>query len=327
MFPPAVLGDSALKYMFILENQKSNPAGLTKASNKEYILAMRYEAANGLKRVNLQISHWALKRQFAKTLVDMFLTSEGLPVENPNNTQPFSRALMTSEYNNRDNRMRYFLMIPGYPYWQQLANYHINWDWSPADLAIARFHDPWWDDFTGYNSQQYNVEREVPNWWESPDYPTIRLAEVYLNFAEAKFERNEAISDADLDKSLNLVRLRVNKTMPKLSNSFVAANGLDMRTEIRRERAIGAVKEGFRFDDLKRWYTAHIEFKKPILGVKYTGTEFQTRYPTLKVSLNSDGYVVAEPVSRRQFALRNYLFPLPTQELALNPNLEQNPEW
>jgi hypothetical protein len=35
------------------------------------------------------------------------------------------------------------------------------------------------------------------------DWPVIRLAEVYLNYAEALYERNGSIGDADLDKSLN----------------------------------------------------------------------------------------------------------------------------
>jgi hypothetical protein len=39
LFAPTALGDSAQKYMFILENQQSNPANITKAANKEYILA------------------------------------------------------------------------------------------------------------------------------------------------------------------------------------------------------------------------------------------------------------------------------------------------
>mgnify|MGYP000152197446 CR=1 FL=1 len=37
LFKPEALGDSAQKYMFILEDVKSNPAGLQKSANKEYI--------------------------------------------------------------------------------------------------------------------------------------------------------------------------------------------------------------------------------------------------------------------------------------------------
>lgn len=99
-----------------------------------------------------------------------------------------------------------------------------------------------------------------------------------LNYAEAVFEQDGQISDEDLDISLNLTRQRVNPDMPKLTNDFVRQHGLDMQTEIRRERTIELYNEGFRIDDLKRWKTAEVEMPKDILGVKYTGTEFESQW-------------------------------------------------
>ena len=326
LFKPAALGDSALKYLFILENQRSNPAAISKSFNNEYILSVRYESNNLLKTIPNQISFGALGADMSRKMADMYLSSDGLPIEKKG--AAFSRATMTSEYQNRDNRMRYFMCIPGYRYWQNAANWHINWDWSAEDLANARPpFDPWANDQTGYNNQQWSAERQVPNFQEGYDYPVIRLAEVYLNYAEAVYERNGNISDADLDKSLNLVRLRVNAGMPKLSNGFVSTNGLNMREEIRRERAVELQGEGFRMDDLKRWYIAVAELTKPLLGIRYKGTEYETKYPNLKKPLNSDGDVIADPVSQRKFAEKNYLIPLPTDQLQLNTNLVQNPGW
>lgn len=325
LFKPAALGDSALKYMFILENQKSNPAGITKAANVEYILAVRYESNNLLKTIPNQISFGALGADMSRKMADMYLCSDGLPIDKT--SVPFSRATLKSEYQNRDTRMRYYMMIPGYPYWQNATNWHINWDWSVADLANARPpHNPWSNDITGYNNQQWAAERQVPNSQEGYDYPVIRLAEVYLNYAEALYERNGVISDADLDKSLNKVRNRVNASMPKLSNAFVSDNGLDMREEIRRERAIELQGEGFRMDDLKRWYIAHIELVKPLLGVRWKGTEFETKY-TNAPTLTADGDVLADPVTERKFSEKNYLIPIPTNQIQLNTNLVQNPGW
>lgn len=325
LFKPAALGDSALKYMFILENQKSNPAGITKAANQEYILAVRYESNNLLKTIPNQISFGALGADMSRKMADMYLCSDGLPIEKT--SVAFSRATLQSEYQNRDHRMRYYMMIPGYPYWQNATNWHINWDWSTADLANARPpHNPWSNDITGYNNQQWAAERQVPNSQEGYDYPVIRLAEVYLNYAEALYERNGVISDADLDKSLNKVRNRVNASMPKLSNALVSDNGLDMREEIRRERAIELQGEGFRMDDLKRWYIAHIELVKPLLGVRWKGTEFETKY-TNAPTLTADGDVLADPVTERKFSEKNYLIPIPTNQIQLNSNLKQNPGW
>lgn len=339
LFKPAVLGDSALKYMFILENQKSNPAGVTKTSNQEYILTVRYESNNLLRTIPNQISFGALGADVSRTMADMYLCSDGLPIDHT--ATPFSRATLTSEFKNRDNRMRYFMTMPGYRYWQNAVNYHINWDWSTTDLNNARpAHDTWSNGTSGYENQQWSAERQVPNSQEGYDYPVIRLAEVYLVYAEAVYERNATISDADLDKSINLVRGRVNAGMPKLSNALVSANNLDMRQEIRRERAVELQGEGFRMDDLKRWYIAHIVLTQPVLGVHWTGTAYETVYSYtgsgnppagLKkrpgIVLDANGDVVVDPAGERKFSEKNYLIPIPTNQIQLNPNLKQNPLW
>lgn len=325
LFKPVALGDSALKYLFILENQKSNPAGVTKAANQEYILGVRYESNNLLRTIPGSISFYSLGPDLSRTMADMYLSSDGLPIDKTK--MPFSRQKLDAEYKNRDNRMNNFMMIPGRPYWQNAVNYHINWDWGPADMMNARIHDPWNGDVTGYNGQQWSAERQVPNNQEGYDYPVIRLAEVYLNYAEAVFERNGSISDNDLSKSLNLVRTRINKNMPVLSNALVNNNGLSMREEIRRERAVELQGENFRMDDLKRWYIAHIELTKPSLGVRWKGTEFETKYTKTPPPLTAEGDVIADPVKERKFSEKNYLIPIPTNQMQLNPNLTQNPGW
>ena len=79
---------------------------------------------------------------------------------------------------------------------------------------------------------------------EGYDFPIIRYAEVLLNYAEAVYERDDKISNTDLNISLNLVRLRVNPAMTPLTNELITQNaGMDMRTEIRRERTIELFNE------------------------------------------------------------------------------------
>jgi hypothetical protein len=160
---------------------------------------------------------------------------------------------------------------------------------------------------------------------EGYDYPVIRYAEVLLNYAEAFFERNGSITDADLDRSLNLVRNRVNKTMPKLSNTFVTANGLDMRTEIRRERNVELYFEGFRVDDVKRWKTAETEMPMDIQGITWTGTAWATKWTGISSKIVNGVYRLE---TGRTWAEKNYLLPIPTQQIQLNPNLApNNPGW
>lgn len=113
--------------------------------------------------------------------------------------------------------------------------------------------------------------------------------------------------------------------MPALTNSFVSANGLDMRTEIRRERKVELAFEGFEYWDLLRWKTAEIELPKAILGPKY----FQAEMPLVtNPVLDANGNIILEAASKRGFNVqRGYLWPIPTNEIALNPNLTQNPGW
>src|ERR1044072_1737844 len=158
----------------------------------------------------------------------------------------------------------------------EITNARTTWTGEAADIASSRGRNNGAGG-TGYANQKWGTERRLNDNEEGYDWPVIRLAEVYLNYAEAVYERNGSISDADLDKSLNLVRNRVNKTMPKLSNAFVSAKTLDMRTEIRRERTIELYLEGFRVDDLKRWKTAETEMPMDVLGVKWKGTRWETR--------------------------------------------------
>jgi hypothetical protein len=71
------------------------------------------------------------------------------------------------------------------------------------------------------------------------------MQKVLLIYAEAKYELNGSISDADLNLSINLLRTRVGFA-PKLLNAFVTTNNLSMRDEIRRERTVELAIEGFR---------------------------------------------------------------------------------
>jgi hypothetical protein len=334
-----ILGDSAQKYMFILESIKSNPAGVVKTANHEYVLATRYD--NVSKVANTNITHSANQGANRK-FVNMYLCTDGLPVEKSPLFQGYNTFL--SEYQNRDNRMRYTLKLPYGFFWQGNANWRVDWVGGPADKANAQ--GPLIP--TGYGSQKWATERQCPDYFESEDYPVIRYAEVLLNYAEAVFERNGAITDADLDKSLNLVRLRINldNAMPRLSNAFVAANGLDMRTEIRRERTIELFDEDFRTDDIKRWHSAATDLISNVGGtaygnaapfvsswpvsIKWTGTQYQNgpnAYPAgSTLPKDANGCIITDQTAR-QFSEKNYLLPIPAQQLALNPQLVQNPGW
>jgi len=310
--------NQSYRYMFILEDVACNPAGLQKSANTEYIFSKRHR--NTDKLIVNPTHGWVSNALFVtRKMANTYLCSDGLPIEKSSLFKGYVGA--TDEFQNRDARMDNTLLSHGEPYWNNDSKWRTAWndeDLNSCLTANARSN-------SGYQNQKWGVEREVADYYEAYDYPVIRLAEIMLNYVEATYELNDQISDADLDLGLNPVRLRVNPNMPKLTNNFVQANGLNMRDEIRRERTVELFLEGFRIDDLKRWKTAEKEMPEDQLGVKMTGTWFENNWTGQSRALNQDGCIIM--YGGRTWSDKNYLYPLPSDQRQLNPNLAQNPGW
>lgn len=265
-----------------------------------------------------------------RKLADMYLDENGLPISNPASVF-HGYATFDSEFADRDPRMTMTMIVPG-----TLTN-RVFWPIT----KVANWPDAPQRNFnTGYILYKYmsedpianNSGRNGDNSFFDFDRHLIRYAEVLLIYAEATFEKNEAIADADLDQSINLLRDRVN--MPHLTNGFVGANGLNMREEIRRERTIELALEGSRYDDLRRWKTAETELPQDIKGIKIVGTDWQTRTPyndpIYQSKVDANGFLISE--SGRAFnPLKHYWQPLPTKEVAFYLSsgyvLQQNVGW
>ena len=317
------LGTESYRYMFILEDEKCNPAGLTTKDNTEYILARRHKSTDG---VNLNITKAYLTNAIYPTrkLANMYVCQNGLPITYNGTVNAMFKGYdqATSEYQNRDNRMLTTLAPRGTKVWDNTVD-HCRTAWDNSDLARAKEVGATAN--SGYQTHKWAVERQVTDRYECMDFPVIRYAEVLLNFAEAIYELQGRISDSDLDKSLNLVRLRSNPNMVKLSNALVDNNGLSMREEIRRERTVELAFEGFRIDDLKRWATAPVEMPQDQIGVKWKGTQFETLWANQSRQLNNEGCIIL--YDNRTWDDKLYLYPLPSDQLQLNPNIGQNPGW
>ena len=313
------LGTESYRYMFILEDAQCNPAGLTTKDNTEYILARRHRLADG---VGLNITKAYLTNAVYPTrkLANMYVCQDGLPIEKSAQFKGYDQA--TSEFQNRDNRMLTTLAQRGTKVWDNTAE-HCRTAWDDSDLSRAKEVGATAN--SGYQTHKWAVERQVADRYESMDFPVICYAEVLLNFAEAVYELQGRISDSDLDKSVNLVRQRSNPKMVKLSNALVDNNGLSMREEIRRERTVELVFEGFRIDDLKRWATAPVEMPQTLLGVKWKGTQFESLWANQSRQLDADGCIIL--YDNRQWDDKLYLYPLPSDQMQLNPNIGQNPGW
>lgn len=318
LFYNETLGDESYRYMFILEDAaQCNPANVNKSANTEYILSRRHR--DGDRGTNITHGMLANVCWLTRKLANMYLCADGLPIDRSPQFQGYQTA--TSEFQNRDRRMTSTFLQQGQSYWNNDGAWRTTW--TDADLEhclIANVRSN-----SGYQNYKWCVERQVADYYESMDYPAIRYAEVLLNYAEATYELNGSITDADLDISLNLVRHRVNPDMPGLSNTLVSSNGLSMREEIRRERTVELFLEGYRIDDLKRWATAETEMPQDQVGVLFTGTWFETNWADQSRSITNDGCILL--YTDRIWRDRNYLYPLPSDQLQLNPQLEQNPGW
>jgi hypothetical protein len=162
-----------------------------------------------------------------------------------------------------------------------------------------------------------------------------RYAEALLINAEAKAELN-TITQTDLDATINKLRDRVGMGKMNLSDvngwsgTYVKQFPLlsNIINEVRRERAVELVSEGFRADDIFRWAAAGILIKdyKPqgAKAAQWTGT------PIVPVDVN--GYLLPYgstlPNGFQFDVTRDYLNPLPITEMVLNPNLKpNNPNW
>jgi len=244
-----------------------------------------------------------------KSLVDSYLMTDGLPItKSPLYKRP---EVSTDVFSNRDERLTATIMKKGDPYNGGIPVFDI------SELQTQ---------LTGFLSKKYfNMADEIKR-QSTIDGVIIRYAEVLLNYAEAKYELNGSISDADLDLSINLLRTR--GKIAKLSNAFVNSNGLTMRDEIRRERRVELAAEGFRYWDLIRWKAAETELIKPVLGNYFFKNEFFPSGAVTAVKLTSDNYLLLQEASFRRFnPARDYLWPFPINEIALNPSLKQNPNW
>ena len=277
--------------------------------NKEVIVVFRHEVDNDNRITNSNYTQQITRGFYSPTrsLVDSYLAVDGLPIEQSPLYQGQTDA--NSEFIDRDSRLLSIITEKGEEYVADAGSTEP----APQPYSPSIF-----------TSTGYLVEKYVDVNGAYLDHIIMRYAEVLLNYAEAVYELNDAITDQELNLSINLLRNRAG--MPNLTNGFVAANNLDMLNEIRRERRVELALEGFRYDDLLRWKTAETELPKALLGVKFFADDYSTDPSGL--NLTDEGFLIGEPQSARFFdASKQYLWPIPLDQLALNPAMQQNPNW
>jgi hypothetical protein len=271
--------------------------------------------------------------------VEKFETKTGLAIKDDPSYNP------QEPFINRDPRFYNAILFDGVP-WTVTTSNATNKS-GFVDLAIVNedgnlgldIHDPNTPNnrlWQVKNKTGLRVRKWTPNgyfltqgWKGELDYyanaNVFRMAEIYLNYAEAANEaygpsgRAPGASLTALD-AVNKIRNRVG--MPNVNSAYAGSQD-GLRERIRNERAIELCFEGFRYDDIRRWKTAHLEenLKVEFLEMRWQGGA-SALYPTGFSFEN-----VAQSGLRKIFTDKNYWWPIPSAEIEAVPTFRQTDGW
>lgn len=216
-------------------------------------------------------------------------------------------------------------------------------------LIIRKFVKDNWKDYETYGGVSDNC------------YPYLRYAEILMTYIEAKNEMGQCTQD-DLDKSINLIRERAYKDSGINYPRVEVASQAELRKIIRMERRSEFAFEGLRYRDLLRWRIAEKSHNKPMyyLSRAWSGsadwnglTGSDSNYelsPDFIVLLKNwdegnfpiggipdidkDGLPNLSPMETAGYITtfykmsfdpkKNYLWPIPANDILVNKNLSQN---
>ena len=168
------------------------------------------------------------------------------------------------EFQNRDGRLNATLRYPGYIREGNIA--------LPVYSGYARL---------GYQPIKLCVDATIGDSQSESTHAVqlVRFGEVLLNYAEAKAEQG-TLTDADWAATIGKLRARAGitgglNTKPTVVDNYLKSTYFPtindpVILEIRRERAVELMFEGFRFDDLRRWKSGDL-FKKSWTGMYISG--------------------------------------------------------
>ena len=164
---------------------------------------------------------------------------------------------------------------------------------------------------TGYYLRKYLDESiaDISTTYSAQPWIEIRLAEVYLNLAEACAMLGSTY-DKDANNAIRTIRERVKLPYTDLT-------GEELTKAIRHERKVELAYEGFYYWDLRRWRMAD----SILDGVRFHGLKITQSGTTLTYE-----YIDCDKEDRK-FPERFYNFPIPTTEIANNLAISQINLW
>jgi len=302
---------------------------------------------------------YGVRLSLTRKFVNTYLNIDGTPFTNVAgyDTKPFAE-----ETKNRDLRLSQTIRTSGY----------TRTDNGKTVAAPPVFSYT----YTGYMPKKWSLD---DTYYDGGGNNTnsiciMRYAEILLNYAEAKAELG-TLSDADWTRTVGALRARAGITSgtaakPTVADPYLTTNYFNKAgdptdatiLEIRRERGIELVLEGFRFYDLVRWndgellvqqwngmYVPALDvpmdlngdgvmdvcFYQTLPATQVSGVTYISVAPTIngvtnptQLSHGTYGEIKwLDNIARVTWADFRYLYPLPYTELQLNTKLVQNPGW
>jgi len=314
------------------------------SGNKEAIMFRKY--------VDGEVMHGLGRNQgvgYSKDFVESFLCLDGKPIGVSELYQ--GDETIDQELTNRDPRMYQIIDNVNRPFTVQADGTIV-----VNHSAIEGYYDCTAPNpsangsVTGYANVKF-ASADPLQWVANSstfDWFIYRYAEVLLNYAEAKYELGQMSQDV-LDQTINKLRDRVGMPHLKMNVGFTDPNwpnygySVDaLLHEIRRERRIELVAEGFRYDDIIRWKAVKLfENPKTVLGMvvndkveaMYEPGTFDGDKGRATIEYNGKRYVrpytkALDDAGRKWSANdRRFLNPISKNVILMNPNIEQNPGW
>ena len=264
--------------------------------NKEYIFVRRYAANSDFEKSNFPVSFGGKGgTNPSQNLVDDYEMLDGTPFDwnDP--------AKAAQPFENRDARLGATILMNMTPFkGKKVATYPEGADARPNPNATK----------TGYYLRKFlNEDVNIQTGGSSSGHvvPLFRLAEIYLNYAEALNECDP--TNPDIALYLNKVRNRA--SLPNVS----ALSQEQMRAVIQHERRVELAFEEHRSWDVRRWKIASSTLGAPLMGVQIE------RKP-----LGGYTYMPVK-VEQRVFQPKMYWYPIPQSEVLKLKQWKQNNGW
>lgn len=265
--------------------------------NKEYIFVRRYPSNSDFEKSNFPISYGGKGgTNPSQNLIDDYEMLDGTAFDW---SDPVKAA---HPFENRDERLLATVLMNGVLFkGKRIATYPGGADATPNPNATK----------TGYYLRKFlneNVNIQTGGGSDGHVVPLFRLAEIYLNYAEALNEYDP--TNPDIAVYLNKIRERV--SLPDVPSGLTQEQ---MRTLIHHERRVELAFEEHRFWDVRRWKVASSTLGAPVKGVKITQDDA--------------GNFTYSPVQveQRVFQPKMYWYPIPQSEVLKLHHWEQNKGW